>query len=113
MHEDTYFLSNLFHAAHLLDLRRLPNFSKESIFANTFFQLFGTQTPNSTELQIIETAWARSGRYLMATGDRNMENPRKMTWNQKIFCAQAHNPALLVEALQRARNSQILVPKHN
>ena len=55
------------------------------------------------EGQLISKLWNRSGDYLNATGDRDMDDKQKSSWNVKVFCDQAHNPELLVLALQTAR----------
>lgn len=102
--EDVYFLSKIFYVAHLLDLRRLPHFSKEQILKNISKQLFGTENPNTREKQLLDKLWARTGDYLDATGDRDMEDPQKNTWKKELFCAQAHNPELMVNALHLARS---------
>ena len=100
---DIIFLSKILYTAHTLDLRRLHSFDKKIIFKNISKQLFETETPNNWETQFIEKLWARSGDYLNATRDRDMEDSRKTDYDKDVFCAQAHNPQLLVEALQLAR----------
>jgi len=57
----------------LLDLRRLPNFTKSRILENISKQLFGKEKLTEFENNIILKAWNRSGDYLKATDDRDME----------------------------------------
>ncbi len=103
IHTDLYYLSKICFTAHLLDLRRLPHFDKEKILRKISLQLFGTVNPTEVESQIIEKLWNRAGDYLEATGDRDMDNPKKYTWDSQVFSAQAHNPRLMIHALQMAR----------
>ena len=66
--------------------------------------MFGKAKPNHKfENELIEKLWARSGDYLEATGDRDMDKPNRTHWNVETFCEQAHDPEILVKALQKAR----------
>lgn len=100
---DLVFLSRILYTAHTLDLRRLHTFDKNIIIKNISKQLFGTETPNEWETNFIQKLWDRSGDYLNATGDRDMEDSTKRDYDKDVFCAQAHNPQQLVTALQLAR----------
>lgn len=101
--DELYFLSKIFFAAHLFDLRRLPHFNKDQLHKEISSYLFGTEEPNKLEQKLIKTIWAKAGDYLAATGDRDMEDSKRSNFDGAVFCAQAHDPQLLVHALQLAR----------
>lgn len=103
---DLLFLSKIFYTTHQLDLRRIGAFDKKEIFETIAVQLFETKTINEDEQKLIDSLWKRSGDYLRATGDRDMEDPQRrgfQAYNMDVFCKQAKNPELLVEALYKAR----------
>jgi hypothetical protein len=100
---DLVFLSKILYTAHLLDLRRLTNFQKDKILKNISMQLFETEKLTEWESKLLDKLWVRSGDYLNATGDRDMDDQAKSDYDRDIFCSQAHNPKLLVHALQLAR----------
>lgn len=105
--KDVVMLSRLFYTAHTLDLRRLTNFTKLTILNNVALQIFGKKVGelNTWEKGMLDRLWEQSGRYLAATGDRDMEPPARTDYDLPVFCAQAHNPDLLVEKLHEARKS--------
>lgn len=103
--DDLYFLSKIFFAAHLFDLRRLPNFDKGQLYREISAQLFGTTAPNEPEKEIFNKVWSKAGDYLAATGDRDMDDPVKNDWNKDVFCAQAKDPGLMATALQIAKTN--------
>lgn len=100
---DLTMLSKIFYSAHLFDLRRLPDFDKAKIQENIARQLFATTTPTALQKNFIDKVWQRTGDYLDATGDRDMEDAQKRLYNTKVFCELAHNPKAMVRALQHAR----------
>jgi SidE phosphodiesterase (PDE) domain len=62
------YLKNILHAAHLLDLRRIPSFDSERIRREVAKILFGSDKTN----RIVETLFDISGIFIDATGDRDM-----------------------------------------
>lgn len=102
--KDLFYLSKLLYTSHLLDLRRLPHFDKKRILEQIALQLFETKTPNAAEKKLIDKLWQRSGDYLAATGDRDMDSKDRTDWDAALFAQQAHDPDLAVQALQLARS---------
>ncbi len=102
--KDLFCLSKLLYTSHLLDLRRLPHFDKKRILEQIALQLFETKTPNAAEKKLIDKLWQRSGDYLEATGDRDMDSKDRGDWDTAVFAQQAHDPDLAVQALQLARS---------
>lgn len=102
-YSDLVMLSKIFYTAHTLDLRRLPHFNKDTIRKNVSLQLFERERPLGWMNGVANELWARSGDYLNATGDRDMESKEKSFYDVPVFCAQAHNPKLLISALEMAR----------
>lgn len=100
---DLYFLSKILYTAHLLDLRRIPHFSKARILEQVALELFDTKTPSAAEKELMDQLWARSGAYLEATGDRDMEDKARQDWDTAVFTQQAHEPEQMIKALQLAR----------
>lgn len=101
--KDLFYLSKILYTSHLLDLRRLPHFEKKRILEQIALQLFETKTPNADETKLVDKLWKRSGDYLAATGDRDMDRNDRKDWDTALFAQQAHDPDLAVEALTLAR----------
>jgi hypothetical protein len=103
---DGFYLSHILKAAHLLDLRRLPDCRINEVKAGVSQQLFGAQKKPDAKLtkekQIIEWLWDRSGEYLEATGDRDVVKGR-FSFNEPLFCMYAQYPETMINGLQRVR----------
>jgi hypothetical protein len=85
------YLSRIIKAAHLLDLRRIPRFSKLRIMKEVSETLMinpGSISGRST----INRLWKQSGRYLEVSGDRDMM--RRDVWDDKFFVLQSKPEAL-------------------
>lgn len=93
--EDLKYLRRILHAAHTLDLRRALLFDGKRIQQDAMNQLFGGTLPlKCAKFQRI--LWDRSGKYLRATGDRDLVQGR---YFQDQFFIQTRNPSKMVDAI--------------
>lgn len=110
--ESLYCLRKIFHAAHDLDLRRMRKFDLKRVKCSAVEELFGNGTVNQAnwtvnpafknEKKFINELWKRSGEYLKATGDRDVETQRNY---QGKFCKLAYNPKAMVKVLHEAKKN--------
>jgi hypothetical protein len=93
--EDLKYLRRILHAAHSMDLRRMPYFDGYRVQKDALDQLFEGAIPKeAAELKML--LWYRSGEYLRATGDRDLVTGR---YYQDHFFTQSRNPSELVNAI--------------
>ena len=95
---DLKYLRCILHAAHTLDLRRIPAFDAAKIKNDCIDQLFDNQTdrlPLALSRQLADLLFQRSGEYLKATGDRDLVSGRLLTDD---FFIQTRNPVLMGES---------------
>jgi len=93
--EDLKYLRRILHAAHTLDLRRMLSFDPKRIQKDAMDQLFGGDLPLEVE-SFKQLLWDRSGKYLHATGDRDVVTGR---YYQNQFFVLNRNPEKLVRTI--------------
>lgn len=105
-HPDLKYLRCIIHAAHTLDLRRIPVFNEAKIKKDALDQLFNGKAdclPSALLKKLTDQLWKRSGQYLKATGDRDLIGGRKLS---DAFFIQTKNPMLMVEAIHQIRSEK-------
>jgi hypothetical protein len=98
---DLKYLRRILHAAHTLDLRRIPVWSAARMKADAAEQLFGISTNTASMEQLIEALWDRSGQYLAATGDRDCVLQKKHLSDR--FFIQTADPQQMALAIHQIR----------
>jgi len=112
INKDLYFLRKIFHAAHGLDLRRMTTFDLNRMKASVVEELFGSNTIDKnnwtiktqflqSEGEFVNRLWKRSGEYLAATGDRDIELMKTKYSNK--YCELAYDYKKMSKVLQQAR----------
>ncbi len=86
------YLKNILHAAHLLDLRRMPFFDSQRIKKEVVKLLFGSSEGISSK-NVVGKLFDISGSFLYATGDRDMMKEKKYV-NDKFFILSNNNRLL-------------------
>ena len=102
-HPDAKYLRCILHAAHTLDLRRIPAFNEARIKKDCLDQLFdlkATSLRSDLSKKLTDLLWERSGQYLQATGDRDLVSGR---WLQDAFFIQTRNPIQMVQSIHQTR----------
>ncbi|ABN63987.1 SidE phosphodiesterase domain-containing protein [Shewanella baltica] len=94
--------------AHRLDLRRLPHFDKERVQLLVASSLYGKEINHfnemtATQLNGLNELWSKSGSYLQATGDRDLDIKGRNNFQNEFF-TQAKNPIELVKAVNEVRS---------
>lgn len=105
---DDRYIKALLHAAHLLDLRRIPQFDGERVKEEFILELFGRQAGSLTggvKTAMVNALWDRSRQYLEATGDRDLVLKRKSVKDH--FFIQTAHPELMVHAIDQVRQRAI------
>jgi hypothetical protein len=105
-HPDLKYLRCIIHAAHTLDLRRIPVFNEAKIKKDALDQLFDGKAdclPPALLKKMTDQLWNRSGQYLKATGDRDLVGGRKLSDD---FFIQTKNPLLMVKAIHQIRSEK-------
>lgn len=100
---DLKYLRCILHAAHTMDLRRMPGFSEEKIKKDFLDQLFFGKSdclPPALSKELTDRFWQRSGEYLQATGDRDLVSRAGLA---DAFFIQTSRPPLMVQAIHRIR----------
>lgn len=101
---DERYFKAILHAAHILDLRRIPQFNGEQVKHEFILELLGMQAlslPKALTDEMVEILWDRSRQYLEATGDRDLVLKRKSV--QDHFFIQTAHPELMVHAVDQVR----------
>lgn len=109
LYPDLKFLRQILRTAHTFDLRRIPSFDAERIRNDSITQLLGTSGPlkASAHCKLIQnTLWHRIGKYLEATGDRDLMH-RSFLKNK--FFLQTATPPLMVDAICDIRKNKIII----
>lgn len=100
---DLKYLRCILRAAHTLDLRRIIAFDAGKIKKDFLDQLFNHRAerlPLAISKKLTNTLWERSGKYLQATGDRDVVSKR---WLTDIFFLQSQKPEMIVQAIDQVR----------
>lgn len=111
--KDLYFLRKILHAAHSLDLRRMTKFDLKRMKCSVVGELFGLNLVDQAawtinpafkgEEEFVNRLWRRSGEYLLATGDKEIESNKKYYSDQ--FYTLAHDHKKMSDVLQNAKQS--------
>ena len=91
--QSTRYISIIIKAAHLLDLRRIPKFSRDRITREVSELLEA-----ATDSNFMEKLWDQSGVYLDISGDRDMM--QRKGWADRFFTLQSQ-PSKLYFALRQ------------
>lgn len=106
--KDLKYIRRILHAAHTLDLRRMPEFDGKRIKQDALNQLFGAAV-NIPMIggykRITESLWKRSGDYLHVTGDRDLAQNRTRLHDK--FFLQSNYPSTMVEAIHQVAKEAI------
>lgn len=86
-------IARVIHSAHLLDLRRMPHWDRNRIEHDIIEQI-------GIDSIAVERLWLLSGKYLHATGDREIN---KEYYSDRFF-ELSNNPELLANTLREVRN---------
>lgn len=108
VNRDLKYIRRILHAAHTLDLRRIPKFDGKRIKQDALNQLFGSTVNvpmTGGYKRITKSLWKRSGTYLHATGDRDLVHGRKELHDK--FFLQSNHPSKMVKAIHRVTKEAI------
>ena len=117
INSDAQMLKLLTKTAHRLDLRRLPHFDKDRVQLLVASSLYGQEFKNLSDLTTtqrngLNVLWSRSGDYLRATGDRDLDVRGRNNFQNEFF-TQAKNPLELVQAVNGVRSQSSLSDSRN
>jgi hypothetical protein len=100
---DPHILRQIFHTAHLCDLRRINSFNIARIQHNIMIGL-GLNTKLASESRIGQQLWNQSGKYLAKSGDRDIVSQRSY---QPRFMLLSKSPTELATLLHGVHTAPI------